>query len=64
VPVGFGAAGLPLSMQIAGRPFEEATVLLVGDAYQQITDWHRQLPPLALALAAASPVGSVSAEEV
>jgi aspartyl-tRNA(Asn)/glutamyl-tRNA(Gln) amidotransferase subunit A len=41
-----GALGLPLSLQIAGRPFDEATVLRVADAYQQRTTWHRQLPPL------------------
>jgi aspartyl-tRNA(Asn)/glutamyl-tRNA(Gln) amidotransferase subunit A len=46
VPMGFTADGLPLSLQIAGRPFDEAAVLRVGDAYQQATDWHTQLPPL------------------
>ncbi len=44
VPIGFTAAGLPLSMQIAGRPFAEGTVLRVGNAFQQVTDWHRQVP--------------------
>ena len=44
VPMGFAAAGLPLSFQIAGRPFEDATVLRVGDAYQQATDWHLRIP--------------------
>jgi aspartyl-tRNA(Asn)/glutamyl-tRNA(Gln) amidotransferase subunit A len=48
VPMGFSEAGLPLSLQIAGRPFEEATILKVGDAFQSMTDWHLQLPPLAL----------------
>lgn len=38
---------LPLSLQIAGRPFDETTVLRVADAYQRRTAWHRQLPPLA-----------------
>jgi aspartyl-tRNA(Asn)/glutamyl-tRNA(Gln) amidotransferase subunit A len=46
VPMGFTAAGMPLSLQIAGRPFEEAAVLRVGDAYQQLTDWHLRLPSL------------------
>jgi aspartyl-tRNA(Asn)/glutamyl-tRNA(Gln) amidotransferase subunit A len=41
-----GVPALPLSLQIAGRPFDEATVLRVADAYQQRTAWHRQLPPL------------------
>jgi aspartyl-tRNA(Asn)/glutamyl-tRNA(Gln) amidotransferase subunit A len=46
VPMGSTATGLPLSLQIAGRPFEEATVLNVGHAYQQITAWHSAVPPL------------------
>jgi aspartyl-tRNA(Asn)/glutamyl-tRNA(Gln) amidotransferase subunit A len=44
--VGFTSNGLPLSLQIAGRAFEESTVLNVGHAYQQTTDWHLALPPL------------------
>lgn len=47
LPVGFTATGLPLSMQIVGRPFEEAAVLGAGHAYQQRTDWHRTVPPMA-----------------
>jgi aspartyl-tRNA(Asn)/glutamyl-tRNA(Gln) amidotransferase subunit A len=43
---GFTAAGLPLGMQIIGRPFDETTVLRVGHAWQQATDWHRRQPPL------------------
>jgi len=46
VPMGSTATGLPLSLHIAGRPFEEATVLNVGHAYQQITAWHTAVPPL------------------
>nr|MDQ6945852.1 hypothetical protein [Actinomycetota bacterium] len=52
LPMGFGSGGLPLALQIAGSPFEEATVLRIGDAYQQITDWHRQVPALSPAPAA------------
>jgi aspartyl-tRNA(Asn)/glutamyl-tRNA(Gln) amidotransferase subunit A len=44
--MGFTAAGLPLSLQIAGRPFDEASLLKVGDAYQSMTEWHLALPPL------------------
>jgi aspartyl-tRNA(Asn)/glutamyl-tRNA(Gln) amidotransferase subunit A len=44
VPCGFSAAGLPLSLQLAGRPFDETTVLRVGHTYQQATDWHRRPP--------------------
>src|SRR5438067_6273740 len=41
---GFTEAGLPIGMQIVGRPFDEGTVLRVGDAYQQLTDWHTRVP--------------------
>ena len=46
-PCGFTTDGLPMGMQIIGRPFDEATVLRVADAYQRITDWHTRRPPLA-----------------
>jgi aspartyl-tRNA(Asn)/glutamyl-tRNA(Gln) amidotransferase subunit A len=44
VPCGFDAAGLPVGMQLAGRPFAEARVLAAADAYQRDTDWHRRRP--------------------
>ncbi|MBV9556209.1 MAG: amidase, partial [Pseudolabrys sp.] len=46
VPCGFDANGCPIGMQIAGRPFAEARVLKVADAYQRDTDWHRRRPPV------------------
>ena len=46
VPCGFSAAGLPLSLQIIGRRFDDATVLRVGHAYEQATDWHRRRPAI------------------
>jgi len=46
VPMGFDDDGLPLGLQIAGRPFEEELVLQVGDAFQQRTSWHEREPPL------------------
>jgi aspartyl-tRNA(Asn)/glutamyl-tRNA(Gln) amidotransferase subunit A len=52
VPCGFSSSGLPLSMQVVGKPFDEATVLRVGDAYQQLTDWHLRVPPIATAVPA------------
>jgi aspartyl-tRNA(Asn)/glutamyl-tRNA(Gln) amidotransferase subunit A len=52
VPCGFSSTGLPLSMQIVGKPFDEATVLRVGDAYQQRVDWHLRVPPIAVEVAA------------
>jgi aspartyl-tRNA(Asn)/glutamyl-tRNA(Gln) amidotransferase subunit A len=44
-PCGFSAEGLPLGLQIAGRPFEETTVLRIAHTYQQFTDWHRREIP-------------------
>ena len=46
-PCGFSAAGLPIGLQVVGRPFDEATVLRVVDAYQRITDWHTRRPAAA-----------------
>lgn len=46
VPCGFDPAGLPLSLQIMGRPFEDATVLRAAHAYEQATEWHRRRPPI------------------
>jgi aspartyl-tRNA(Asn)/glutamyl-tRNA(Gln) amidotransferase subunit A len=46
LPCGFSASGLPLSLQLAGRPFAEATVLRVGHAYEQATSWHTRRPPV------------------
>ena len=44
MPCGFDAAGLPLGMQIVGRPFEEHLVLRVGAALEDATDFHRRRP--------------------
>ncbi len=46
VPCGFTQGGLPIGMQIVGRPFDEATVLRVADCYQRATDWHLRRPPV------------------
>lgn len=46
VPCGFSEEGLPLSLQIAGRPFDEATVLRAGHAYEQAAGWHTRRPPV------------------
>ena len=45
-PCGFTGDGLPVGLQIVGRPFDEATTLRLADAYQRATDWHRRRPPL------------------
>jgi aspartyl-tRNA(Asn)/glutamyl-tRNA(Gln) amidotransferase subunit A len=46
LPCGFSASGLPLSLQLSGRPFAEALVLRVGHAYEQATTWHTRRPPV------------------
>ena len=45
VPDGFTRNGLPLSLQIVCRPYDEATALRIGWAYQETTDWHERRPP-------------------
>ncbi len=44
VPCGFDPNGLPIGLQITGRPFAEAAVLQAADAYQRDTDWHACRP--------------------
>ena len=44
LPCGFDSRGLPIAMQLVGRPFSEGTLLAAGHAYQLETDWHRRLP--------------------
>lgn len=44
VPCGFDGAGLPIGMQIIGKHFDEATVLRLGYAYEQATEWHTRRP--------------------
>ena len=46
VPCGFDDRGLPIGLQLAARPFAEATVLRAADAFQRETDWHRKAPVL------------------
>ena len=46
VPCGFDPNGCPIGMQIAGRPFAEARVMKVADAYQRDTDFHTRRPPV------------------
>ncbi|MEE9342347.1 MAG: Asp-tRNA(Asn)/Glu-tRNA(Gln) amidotransferase subunit GatA [Gammaproteobacteria bacterium] len=43
IPAGF-ADGLPVGLQLIGNYFDEARMLNVAHQYQQVTDWHRQLP--------------------
>lgn len=51
IPMGFTDDGMPLGLQVAGRHFDEVTVLQVADAYQRLTDWHRRVPPMVEAVA-------------
>jgi aspartyl-tRNA(Asn)/glutamyl-tRNA(Gln) amidotransferase subunit A len=44
VPAGFDDVGHPVGLQIIGRYFDEARVLNVAHRYQQVTDWHKQIP--------------------
>ena len=44
VPVGFGAGQLPIGMQLIGNYFDEAGLLRVADAFQQVSDWHLKTP--------------------
>ena len=46
LPCGFSGTGLPLSLQLSGRAFEESLVLRVGHAYEQATEWHTRRPPV------------------
>ncbi|MFO1087743.1 MAG: amidase [Reyranellaceae bacterium] len=43
---GFGGDGFPLSFQLAGRPFDEASVLAAGAAYERATPWRERRPKL------------------
>ncbi|HJU15769.1 MAG TPA: amidase [Stellaceae bacterium] len=44
--MGFTKAGLPLSLQIVGRPFDEITVLRAAHAYEKATAWRQRRPAL------------------
>jgi len=43
IPAGF-ADGLPVGMQIIGKPFGEETILRIAHAFQQATEWHKRRP--------------------
>ena len=46
IPCGFSDTGMPIGLQLAGRPFDELTVLRAAHAYEQATDWHKRRPPV------------------
>jgi aspartyl-tRNA(Asn)/glutamyl-tRNA(Gln) amidotransferase subunit A len=44
VPCGFSENGLPIGFQLAGKPFDEETVMRAAFAYEQATEWHQRRP--------------------
>src|SRR5262245_10135967 len=70
VPCGFTSTGLPVSMQLIGRAWEESTVLRLGHAYEQAAGWYTRHPPLEAGPVPqpnpppAPPAGSVDAQWV
>jgi len=46
IPCGFTSKGLPIGLQIIGKPFEEATLLRAAYAYEQSTEWHLMKPEI------------------
>ena len=45
IPCGF-VGGMPVGMQLIGKPFDELTLFRVASAYEESTEWHRERPPL------------------
>lgn len=46
IPCGFDSEGMPIGMQLIGKPFDEKTILTAGFAFQNITDYHLKKPNL------------------
>ena len=46
VPCGLTSTRLPIGLQLTGRPFEEATLLRIGDSYERDTNWWKECPAL------------------
>lgn len=50
LPGGFAKNGLPVALQLVGRPFDESLLLQIGHAVQQRTDWHTRHPEIEIPL--------------
>ena len=48
VPCGFSPEGMPIGLQIVGKPFDEETVLRIADTFERSTQWHLKYPPIAV----------------
>lgn len=46
IPCGFTESGLPIGLQLGGRPFDETMLFRIAAAYEQATDWHTRHPEL------------------
>jgi aspartyl-tRNA(Asn)/glutamyl-tRNA(Gln) amidotransferase subunit A len=46
LPAGFSKEGLPIGVQLLGAPFTEPTLIRIGRAFQDATDWHKRQPDL------------------
>ncbi len=44
IPCGISKAGLPVGLQLIGKPWDEATLFKIAAAYEASTDWHKKLP--------------------
>jgi aspartyl-tRNA(Asn)/glutamyl-tRNA(Gln) amidotransferase subunit A len=45
LPAGFNADGLPVGVQLVGKPDGEETLFAIGAAFQQLTDYHTKVQP-------------------
>lgn len=64
VPSGFTAENVPMSIQIAGRPFDESMVYRIAHAYEQATEWHLRHPDLEASVGPALKRSKKTMEEV
>ena len=46
LPCGFSTAGLPIGLQLIGKPFAENEMLQAAYAFEQATDWNKRVPAL------------------